>query len=79
MSAATSDTFKLDLTMAGQDCNTQSAGGVYTNTVYVQRHKVIMTKNDKIYKVRCTYDTSSKNVTSGPISVDLWNFYDTFL
>ena len=71
MDVVNSNTFKLDLTMAGQDCNTQSTGGVYTNTVYVQRHKVIMTKNDKIYKVRCTYDPSSKNVTSGLISVDL--------
>ena len=46
-----SDQFRLDLTMAGQDCNTQSAGGVYTNTVVVQRHSVVMTKTDKIYKV----------------------------
>ena len=69
MDVVDSDTFKLDLTMAGQDCNTQSAGGVYTNTVYVQRHKVIMTKNDKIYKVRCTYDTSSKNITFGMMPI----------
>ena len=26
-------------------------GGVYTNTVVVQRHSVVMTKTDKIYKV----------------------------
>ena len=38
--------------MGGQDCNTQSASGVYTNTVVVQRHSVVMTKTDKIYKVR---------------------------
>ena len=87
---------RLDLTMGGQDCNTQSAvninhqniwseklnldkeqhsqpdfileeniiyfslkyfmqitlqSGVYTNTVVVQRHSVVMTKTDKIYKV----------------------------
>jgi len=64
-----SDTFRLDLTMAGQDCNTQSAGGVYTNTVVVQRHSVVMTKTDKIYKVRCTYDTSSKNITFGMMPI----------
>lgn len=64
-----SNTFRLDLTMAGQDCNTQSAGGVYTNTVVVQRHSVVMTKTDKIYKVRCTYDTSSKNITFGMMPI----------
>jgi len=64
-----SDQFRLDLTMAGQDCNTQSAGGVYTNTVVVQRHSVVMTKTDKIYKVRCTYDTSSKNITFGMMPI----------
>jgi len=64
-----SDTFRLDLTMAGQDCNTQSASGVYTNTVVVQRHSVVMTKTDKIYKVRCTYDTSSKNITFGMMPI----------
>jgi len=64
-----SDTFRLDLTMGGQDCNTQSASGVYTNTVVVQRHSVVMTKTDKIYKVRCTYDTSSKNITFGMMPI----------
>ena len=28
-----------------------SQSGVYTNTVVVQRHSVVMTKTDKIYKV----------------------------
>ena len=97
---------RLDLTMGGQDCNTQSAvsekrrkrrksfmwtnfqSGVYTNTVVVQRHSVVMTKTDKIYKViflkpcfdeisinifstqvRCTYDTSSKNITFGMMPI----------
>ncbi len=86
-----SDSFRLDLTMSGQDCNTQSAvrvlpdiggifeklsghfstfqNGVYTNTVVVQRHSVVMTKTDKIYKVRCTYDTSSKNITFGMMPI----------
>ena len=44
-------------------------GGVYTNTVVVQRHSVVMTKTDKIYKVRCTYDTSSKNITFGMMPI----------
>ena len=43
--------------------------GVYTNTVVVQRHSVVMTKTDKIYKVRCTYDTSSKNITFGMMPI----------
>lgn len=64
-----SDSFRLDLTMAGQDCNTQSVNGIYTNTVVVQRHSVVMTKTDKIYKVRCTYDTSSRNVTFGMMPI----------
>ncbi|KAE8751362.1 hypothetical protein FOCC_FOCC001933 [Frankliniella occidentalis] len=65
-----SDLFRLDLTMTGQDCNTQSVTGVYSNTVVLQHHSVVMTKADKIYKVKCTYDMSSKNITFGmmPIS-----------
>ena len=86
-----SNSFRLDLTMGGQDCNTQTVvsnripnffhvtlqyivdydaqSGVYTNTVVVQRHSVVMTKTDKIYKVRCTYDTSSKNITFGMMPI----------
>ncbi|XP_043190811.1 uncharacterized protein LOC122364481 isoform X1 [Amphibalanus amphitrite] len=65
-----SDRFRLDLSLSGQDCNTQSIGTVYSNTVVVQHHSVVMTKTDKIYKVRCTYDMSSRNITFGmmPIS-----------
>ena len=69
--------------------NVTFQGGVYTNTVVVQRHSVVMTKTDKIYKVdgqlkillretnfslplpqvRCTYDTSSKNITFGMMPI----------
>ncbi|PSN36834.1 hypothetical protein C0J52_14247, partial [Blattella germanica] len=64
-----SDLFRLDLTMTGQDCNTQSVTGVYTNTVVLQHHSVVMTKADKIYKVKCTYDMSSKNITFGMMPI----------
>ncbi|XP_049887185.1 uncharacterized protein LOC126381758 [Pectinophora gossypiella] len=64
-----SDLFRLDLTMAGQDCNTQSVTGVYSNTVVLQHHSVVMTKADKIYKVKCTYDMSSKNITFGMVPI----------
>ncbi|XP_077287259.1 trynity isoform X2 [Arctopsyche grandis] len=64
-----SDLFRLDLTMAGQDCNTQSVTGVYSNTVVLQHHSVVMTKADKIYKVKCTYDMSSKNITFGMMPI----------
>lgn len=64
-----SDKFRLDLSMAGQDCNTQNAGGVYTNTVVIQHHSIVMTKTDKIYKVRCTYDMTSKNITFGMLPI----------
>ncbi|XP_055380532.1 uncharacterized protein LOC129611414 [Condylostylus longicornis] len=64
-----SDSFRLDLTMGGQDCNTQSVSGVYTNTVVLQHHSVVMTKADKIYKVKCTYDMSSKNITFGMMPI----------
>uniref|UniRef100_A0A1I8NPE1 ZP domain-containing protein n=1 Tax=Stomoxys calcitrans TaxID=35570 RepID=A0A1I8NPE1_STOCA len=64
-----SDSFRLDLTMAGQDCNTQSVTGVYSNTVVLQHHSVVMTKADKIYKVKCTYDMSSKNITFGMMPI----------
>ncbi|XP_050525481.1 uncharacterized protein LOC126896594 [Daktulosphaira vitifoliae] len=64
-----SDQFRLDLTMAGQDCNTQSVTGVFSNTVVLQHHSVVMTKADKIYKVKCTYDMSSKNITFGMMPI----------
>lgn len=64
-----SDQFRLDLTMGGQDCNTQSVIGVYSNTVVLQHHSVVMTKADKIYKVKCTYDMSSKNITFGMMPI----------
>jgi hypothetical protein len=64
-----SDAFRLDLTMAGQDCNTQSVTGVYSNTVVLQHHSVVMTKADKIYKVKCTYDMSSKNISFGMMPI----------
>ncbi|XP_045606053.2 uncharacterized protein tyn isoform X2 [Procambarus clarkii] len=64
-----SDKFRLDLSMAGQDCNTQSANGVYTNTVVIQHHSIVMTKTDKIYKIRCTYDMTSKNITFGMLPI----------
>ncbi|XP_019865173.1 uncharacterized protein LOC109594390 [Aethina tumida] len=64
-----SDLFRLDLTMTGQDCNTQSVTGVYSNTVVLQHHSVVMTKADKIYKVKCTYDMSSKNITFGMMPI----------
>lgn len=61
--------FRLDLTMGGQDCNTQSVTGVFSNTVVLQHHSVVMTKADKIYKVKCTYDMSSKNITFGMVPI----------
>nr|CAD7396529.1 unnamed protein product [Timema cristinae] len=64
-----SDLFRLDLTMSGQDCNTQSVTGVFTNTVVLQHHSIVMTKADKIYKVKCTYDMSSKNITFGMMPI----------
>ncbi|KOB72357.1 Cuticlin-1, partial [Operophtera brumata] len=64
-----SNFFRLDLTMGGQDCNTQSVTGVYSNTVVLQHHSVVMTKADKIYKVKCTYDMSSKNITFGMVPI----------
>lgn len=43
--------------------------GVYSNTVVLQHHSVVMTKADKIYKVKCTYDMSSKNITFGMVPI----------
>lgn len=45
--------------------------GVYSNTVVLQHHSVVMTKADKIYKVKCTYDMSSKNITFGMMPIRL--------
>lgn len=43
--------------------------GIYSNTVVLQHHSVVMTKADKIYKVKCTYDMSSKNITFGMMPI----------
>ncbi|KAG8233239.1 hypothetical protein J437_LFUL013302, partial [Ladona fulva] len=64
-----SDRFRLDLTMTGQDCNTRSVTGIYSNTVVLQHHSMVMTKADKIYKIKCTYDMSPKNITYGLIPI----------
>ncbi|XP_034952252.1 uncharacterized protein tyn [Chelonus insularis] len=66
---ADSNFFRLDLTMSGQDCNTQSVTGVYSNTVVLQHHSIVMTKADKVYRVKCTYDMSSKNITFGMMPI----------
>lgn len=42
---------------------------MYSNTVVLQHHSVVMTKADKIYKVKCTYDMSSKNITFGMVPI----------
>ncbi|XP_013774463.1 uncharacterized protein LOC106459393 [Limulus polyphemus] len=61
--------FRLNVPLTGQDCNTESLGGVYTNTIVLQHHSVVMTKADKIYNVRCTYETNPKNVSFEMMSV----------
>jgi len=64
-----SQQFQLDMSLGGQDCNTQSVGGIYTNTVVLQHHNVVLTKADKVYHVRCTYETTSRNVSFGMMPV----------
>ncbi|XP_053208805.1 protein let-653-like [Panonychus citri] len=64
-----SQQFQLDMSLVGQDCNTQSLSGVYTNTVVLQHHNVVLTKADKVYHVRCTYETTSRNVSFGMMPV----------
>lgn len=44
-------------------------GGMFTNTVVLQHHNVVLTKADKVYHVRCTYETTSRNVTFGMMPV----------
>ncbi|XP_076352650.1 uncharacterized protein LOC143248099 [Tachypleus tridentatus] len=61
--------FDLNVSLKGQDCNTKSVGGVFTNTVVLQHHSIVMTKSDKVYNIRCTYETSSKNVSFGMMPV----------
>ncbi|XP_022255878.1 uncharacterized protein LOC106471553 [Limulus polyphemus] len=61
--------FELDVSLKGQECNTQSSGGVFTNTMVLQHHSLVMTKSDKVYNIRCTYEVSSKNVSFGMIPV----------
>ncbi|XP_074599209.1 trynity [Brevipalpus obovatus] len=64
-----SQQFQLDMSLSGQDCNTLSLSGVYTNTVVLQHHNVVLTKADKVYHVRCTYETTSRNVSFGMMPV----------
>jgi len=64
-----SQQFQLDMSLSGQDCNTQSLAGVYTNTVVLQHHNVVLTKADKVYHIRCTYETTSRNVSFGMMPV----------
>ena len=67
-----SDSFRLDLSMNGGDCNTQSMSGMFTNTIVLQHHSVVMTKGDKIYKIKCTYDMSPRNVSFGMMPIRLF-------
>lgn len=55
--------------MNGGDCNTQSMSGMFTNTIVLQHHSVVMTKGDKIYKIKCTYDMSPRNVSFGMMPI----------
>ncbi|XP_067136518.1 uncharacterized protein tyn [Centruroides vittatus] len=64
-----SQQFRLDLTLSGQECNTQSLGGVYSNTVVLQHHNVVLTRADKVYNVRCTYEIASRNVSFGMLPI----------
>jgi len=64
-----SDTFRLDLSMNGGDCSTQSLNGMFTNTIVLQHHSVVMTKGDKIYKIKCTYDMSPRNISFGMMPI----------
>lgn len=48
-------------------CKFQS--GTYTNTIVLQHHNVVLTKADKVYHVRCTYETASRNVSFGMMPV----------
>lgn len=45
-----SDHFSLEMPLTGQqgDCNTQNVQGVYSNTVVLQHHNVVLTKADKV-------------------------------
>ncbi|KFM66116.1 hypothetical protein X975_11003, partial [Stegodyphus mimosarum] len=44
-------------------------GGVYTNTVVLQHHNVVMTRTDKVYNVRCTYEVTSRNISFGMMPI----------
>ena len=40
--------FNLEMPLTGQQCNTQNVQGVYSNTVVLQHHNVVLTKADKV-------------------------------
>ena len=45
---ANSQHFSLEMSLQGQQCNTQNVQGVYSNTVVLQHHNVVLTKADKV-------------------------------
>lgn len=40
--------FSLEMPLTGMGCNTQNVQGVYSNTVVLQHHNVVLTKADKV-------------------------------
>lgn len=52
-----------------KNATTAVQSGTYTNTIVLQHHNVVLTKADKVYHVRCTYETASRNVSFGMMPV----------
>ena len=57
--------FSLEMSLTGQDCNTQSVQGVYSNTVVLQHHNVVLTKADKVRKLFQNCCTCSSDSSTG--------------
>ncbi|XP_014665198.1 PREDICTED: uncharacterized protein LOC106807395 [Priapulus caudatus] len=66
--------FEMEIPLNSPECNTvQKDVGVFVNTVVVQHHPMLVTKQDKAYRVACRYNTLEKTISNGPVNVSMIN------
>ncbi|OQV19663.1 hypothetical protein BV898_06435 [Hypsibius exemplaris] len=62
--------FTWPVPLSAEPCGTVYDGnGEFANTVTLQHHEVLVTKNDRRYRVNCKYDLGIINVTSSAFTV----------
>ena len=62
--------FSWGVPLSAEPCNTVYDGeGQFSNTITVQYHDVLVTKNDRKYRINCKYDVGILNVSSNALAV----------